>query len=301
MNGNSPLPRRLSLLHADTPGKIDENDLPLASPALALRLPSLAYPDGFFVLAAIWSREGRSDEECRRDLFRTALSFKRKCAEAGIPPERVPLSVEDLRLIGDDLSVLDALAAVGVISVAPFWRGENALGGAWDTGIGLSDFGRRAIERALALGLIPDVSHASKKATDGILSICERAGRPAIASHVGFFTLRAHGRNISDRDAGRIARLGGLIGITFHAPHLTDFPRAGIGDAVSHLVYGFERFPDAIALGSDFDGTDETPAGLSSSDDLLALAAALSEAGLSDAAIDAIFYRNADRFFARSE
>ena len=27
MNGKSPLPRRLSLLHADTPGKIDENDL----------------------------------------------------------------------------------------------------------------------------------------------------------------------------------------------------------------------------------------------------------------------------------
>ena len=301
MNRKSPRPRRLVLLHADTPGKIDENDLPLASPALALRLPSLDYPDGFFVLAAIWSREGRSDEECRRDLFRTALSFKRKCAEAGIPPGRVPLSVEDLRLIGDDLSALDAFPSLGIVSVAPFWRGENALGGAWDTGIGLSDFGRRAIERSLALGLIPDVSHASEKATDGILSICERKRQPAIASHVGFFTLRAHGRNISDRDAGRIARLGGLVGITFHAPHLTDFPRAGIGDVASHLVYGFERFPDAIALGSDFDGTEKTPAGLSSSDDLLALAAALSEAGLSDAAIDAIFYRNADRFFARSE
>ena len=31
------------------------------------------------------------------------------------------------------------------------------------------------------------------------------------------------------------------------------------------------------------------------------LAAALSDAGLSDAAIDAIFYRNADRFFSRSD
>ena len=301
MNDKSPFPRRLTLLHADTPGKIDENDLPLSSPALALRLPSLAFPDGFRVLAAIWSRAGRSDGECLCDLYRTALSFKRKCAAAGIPPERLPLSVEDLKLIGDDLSLLDAFPSLGIVSVAPFWRGENALGGAWDTEIGLSDLGRRAIERSLALGLIPDVSHASKKATDGILTICERESKPAIASHVGFFALQPHGRNISDRDAGRIARLGGLVGITFHAPHLTGFPRAGIGDVAAHLVYGFERFPEAIALGSDFDGTDETPEGLSSSDDLFALAAALSDAGLSDAAIDAIFYRNADRFFSRSD
>lgn len=301
MNGTHHLPRRLALLHADTPGKCLENDLPLASPALALRLPSLAYPDGFRVLSAIWSREGRSDGECRRDLFRTALSFKRKCDAAGIPRDRVPLSVEDLRLIGNDLSALDALAAVGVVSVAPFWRGENALGGAWDTGIGLSDFGQRAIERSLALGLIPDVSHASEKATDGILTLCERAGKPAIASHVGFFALCPHGRNVADRNAERIARLGGLVGITFHAPHLTGRPRADIGDVVSHLIYGFKRFPDAIALGSDFDGTDRTPAGLSSSDGLFALAAALSRAGLSDAAIDAIFFQNADRFFSRSE
>ena len=301
MNRTHPLPRRLALLHADTPDKCDRNDLPLASAALALRLSSLPYPDGFRVLAAIWSREGRSDEECRRDFFRTALSFKRKCEAAGIPPDRVPLSVEDLRLIGNDLAALDALATVGVISVAPFWRGENALGGAWDTGNGLTEFGRRAIERSLSLGLIPDVSHASREAADGILTLCERAEKPAIASHVGFFSLCQHGRNIADRTAERIARLGGLIGITFHAPHLTGRPRAELGDAVAHLIYGFRKFPDAIALGSDFDGTDELPAGLSSSDDLPALAAALSGAGLSEGAIDAIFYRNADRFFSRSE
>ena len=299
MNEPTARPGRLTLLHADTPGKTDELDLPLSSPALSLRLPSLPYPDGFRVMAAIWSRGGRSDGDCLSDFFRTALSFRRKCAAANIPAERLPLSVEDLRLIGNDPAKLDALAAAGVVSVAPFWAGENALGGAWDTDAGLSELGRTVIERCFALGLIPDLSHASRESADEMLSMGEAAGRPLIASHVGFDSLRRHGRNLTDRDAARIASLGGLIGITFHAPHLTDRPRAGIGDVVSHLLYGFERFPDAIALGSDFDGTDDLPEGLTASDDLPALTAALADAGLSDAAVDAIASGNADRFFNR--
>ena len=82
-------------------------------------------------------------------------------------------------------------------------------------------------------------------------------------------------------------------------PHLSNDGRATKLDAAAHILYGFRLIPDAIALGSDFDGTDELPDGLASSDDLPALAAALSEAGMGDAGIDAVFSRNADRFFKR--
>ena len=299
MKKTTRCPARLSVLHADTPLKSDLYDLPLSSPALALRLTSRVFPGGTNALAAIWCLEGRSDQACLFDLYRIAASFREKCEAAGIPKERVPLSVEDLRLIGNDLSVLDELSKIGVLSVIPFWRGENALGGAWDTEKGLTDFGRAAIARCLALGLIPDVSHASRQSTDGILSLCERAGKVAIASHVGFDGLCPHGRNLTDRDAFRIANLGGLVGITFHAPHLSPTGRASTADVTRHLLYGFARFPDAIALGADFDGTDELPEGLPTSDALPSLAAALSSAGLSDRAIDAIFFRNAERFFSR--
>lgn len=299
MDKSTPFPRRLTLLHADTPLKTTLSDLPLDDPALSLRLPSLPWRDGFRVLSAIWSRTGRSDAECRDDLFRIAASFRTKCDLAGIPRDRVPLSVEDLRLIGEGLSLLDAFAQAGVISVAPFWRGENALGGAWDTDVGLTDFGRRAIERCFDIGLIPDVSHASRKATDEMISLGEQRNRPVIASHVGFDAVCPHGRNLTDEAAERIAKLGGLVGITFHAPHLSRTGTATVRDAVSHILYGFRLIPQAIALGSDFDGTDLLPDGLSSSDDLPALAAALSDAGLPDAGIDAVFSRNADRFFTR--
>ena len=299
MNDKPHVPVRLTVLHADTPTRMEGSDLPCSSAALAVRLTSLSDYSGFRVVSAVWSRAGRTDDECRGDLFKTVLSFRRKCAAEGIPPASVPLSVEDLRPIGRDLTLLDALAAAGVVSVIPFWRGENALGGAWDTDVGLTDFGRAAIDRCFALGLIPDLSHASRRAADEMLSMGESRGLPVIASHVGFDALRPHGRNLTDRDAERLADLGGLIGVTFHAPHLTPDGRAGIGDVAAHLLYGFARFPDAIALGCDFDGTDEVPEGLSSTSDLPALARALSDAGIPDGGIDAIFSRNADRFFDR--
>ena len=299
MSEKAPFPARLTILHADTPTKADQFDLPCSSPSLALRLTSLSAYNGFRAVCAIFSREGRTEPECRSDLFRTVFSFRRRCAEAGVEPSRVLFSVEDLRPIGRDLTLLDALPALGVISVIPFWRGENALGGGWDTDAGLSDFGRAAIENCFALGLIPDISHASRRSSDEILSMGEAFGRPVIASHVGFDALRPHGRNLTDEEARRIAALGGLIGITFHAPHLTNDQNAGIGDVVRHLIYGYSRFPAATALGADFDGTDRLPEGLSSSDDLPALAAALAAEGITDGGIEAIYSGNADRFFDR--
>ena len=292
-------PDRLTILHADTPGKTDERDLPLSSPALSLPLTALSAYSGFRVVAAIWCREGRSDAECREDLFRIANGFRRKCAAAKIPPSSTLLSVEDLRLIENDLSALDALVSLGVVSVIPFWRGENALGGGWDTDVGLSPLGREAIGRCFDLGLIPDLSHASRRSADEILRMAEWRGLPVIASHVGFDVLCPHGRNLTDRDARRVAALGGLVGVTFHAPHLSKSGRADLSTVVSHLSHGLSVCPDAIALGTDFDGTDELPAGLSSASDLPALAAALLQSGATEREIDAIFSGNADRFFDR--
>ena len=299
MNDAFPFPDRLTVLHADTPVKTDLYALPLSSTALSVRLTSLSEYSGFRVAAAVWCRTGRTDAECREDLFRTVSAFRRRCDEAGIPPSRVLFSVEDLRLIGNDLAFLDRLAALGVVSVIPFWRGENALGGGWDTDVGLSPFGREAIARCFTLGLIPDVSHASRRSTDEILSMGEARGLAVIASHVGFDPLNPHGRNLTDRDARRIAALGGLVGVTFHAPHLNPSGRAGILDVVSHLLHGLSLCPDAISLGTDFDGTDELPDGLFSTDDLPALAEALYSAGLSPREVSAIFSSNADRFFGR--
>ena len=287
-----PIPKRLFLLHADTPTRAHDLCLPYDSPALCAGRSSLSPFQTARVIYALWCRKGRTDDECWSDFFRDVCRFRQGTGETAFA-----LSVEDLRLLSGDLSRLAVLRAAGVRSAIPFWQGENPLGGAWDTEIGLSDFGEAAIGRCFESGLIPDVSHASRKSCDAILGMGETRGLPVIASHVGFDALCRHGRNLTDSDASRIASLGGLIGITFHAPHLAASGRADLSDVVSHIRYGFSRFPRAIALGSDFDGTEKTPDGLFSASDLPALAKALYDSGFTEEDVDAVFYLNAAQFF----
>ncbi|MDR1092948.1 MAG: membrane dipeptidase, partial [Clostridiales bacterium] len=54
-----------------------------------------------------------------------------------------------------------------------------------------------------------------------------------------------------------------------------------------------------LAIGTDFNGTPDLPRGLKTYRDFNRLAADLSEQGISDATIENIFHKNADRFFNR--
>tara|TARA_R110000824_G_scaffold118960_14_gene271995 strand:+ start:108018 stop:109262 length:1245 start_codon:yes stop_codon:yes gene_type:complete len=75
---------------------------------------------------------------------------------------------------------------------------------------GLSAFGRQVIARCNDLGLMVDVSHASKAAT---LQTIEASHVPVIASHSAIFALNPHARNMSDEELKALAAKGGVIQI----------------------------------------------------------------------------------------
>jgi membrane dipeptidase len=75
---------------------------------------------------------------------------------------------------------------------------------------GLSDFGREVIARCNDLGLMVDVSHASKAAS---LQAIEASRVPVIASHSSVFALHPHARNMSDEEMKALAAKGGVIQI----------------------------------------------------------------------------------------
>lgn len=75
---------------------------------------------------------------------------------------------------------------------------------------GLSAFGRQVIARCNDLGLMVDVSHASKAAT---LQAIEASRVPVIASHSAVFALHPHARNMSDEEMKALAAKGGVIQI----------------------------------------------------------------------------------------
>lgn len=86
---------------------------------------------------------------------------------------------------------------------------------------GLSDFGRALVARANDLGLIVDVSHASKAAA---LEAIELSRAPVIASHSAVHALAAHPRNMTDEEMKALAAKGGVIQIVAFDAYLHDVP-----------------------------------------------------------------------------
>ena len=189
------------------------------------------------------------------------------------------------------LEAVEALHAEGyrVMGLQHFF--DNALGGSLhgQSGAGLTPFGRRAVAEMDRLGIVIDVAHSAEAVVRDVLAATDR---PLIVSHTGFGGHCPGPRNISDDLMAEIAARGGLIGVGFWADAICDDTPAGIADAIA---YGVERFgEDAIALGSDFDGTVTTrldAAGLPLITD------ALLARGLSEEQVRKVMGGNAVRFF----
>lgn len=216
-------------------------------------------------------------------------------------PERFGaiLAVENGSLIGDRIERVDELAEAGVKLMNPVWAGDNLIGGAWDTHHGLTSFGGEVICRALDCGITPDLSHASDEMAKEILKIAARKEKPVIASHSCARSIHPHGRNLPDEYFAEIMASGGIVGLSFCPPHLSDgeCTMETIRRHLEHyLSLGGE---DHIAIGADWDGIDTTPEGVSSIRDIPALADYLRGYGWSQELLHKLFYQNAADFFAR--
>ncbi len=131
------------------------------------------------------------------------------------------IGIENGYSLGHDLARLDAAHARGArylglvhagnndlcTSSAPnVDKGEPAWGSAGDTG--MSAFGRGAVARANALGMMVDVSHASDNCVRDVLAV---STAPIIASHSSARALVDHKRNIPDELLRAIAAKGGVV------------------------------------------------------------------------------------------
>lgn len=82
---------------------------------------------------------------------------------------------------------------------------------------GLSAYGRRVVAEMNRLGIMVDVSHASKKAMLDIVGI---SMAPVIASHSGVYGLRSTKRNLDDEQLLALKENGGVIHIVGYSDYL---------------------------------------------------------------------------------
>ena len=169
---------------------------------------------------------------------------------------------------------------------------DNELGGSLHgrSKAGLTDFGRKAVKKMQALDIIIDVAHSSERSVRDVLAL---SGEPVMVSHGGLASHcpRTANRNMPDDILLEIARRGGIIGIGYFEGAVCDISPKGIADTMMAAVKLMGE--NAVALGSDFDGTVITALDTS---ELAAITHELLAAGMPEPVIAKVMGENVQRF-----
>lgn len=288
-------------LHSDTLYEAYVNRLSPIS-ASTLQAPLGISPfDQTHRLSAIWCSNELDDETCFREYLAIHAYTEDSVSHEGLPGGiGFSYAVEDARLLAGKLERMETLAAHNVKVLTLTWQGISSVGGAWDTEMGLTDFGKAIVRNAAALGLTLDISHASDQTAKETLLIAERCNASVIASHSNSRLVCPHKRNLSDYLFDALSEREALVGISMVPYHLQENGCAKLSDVFSHILHFLSRrnAEKTLAIGSDFDGVSTLPEGISSLSDLPKLYRHI-ESVLGKVATEAIFYENASRFFSQ--
>ena len=211
------------------------------------------------------------------------------------------LAIEDARALSGSLATLRMYYALGVRALTLAWNDDNDVtdGANSICDNGLTEFGRQVVKEMNRLHMIVDVSHISKKGFWDVLSV---SSAPVMASHSNCMAICHHLRNLDDAQIKALIKMQGFIGINLYPPFLSPNGRADIKTVLAHIEYILELGGENIlGLGSDFDGVDCLPDGISNAAEYTRLFDEMSSCGYSDALINKITHENMIRFMARIE
>ena len=173
---------------------------------------------------------------------------------------------------------------------------DNELGGSLHgrSQAGLTKFGREAVKEMVSQEIMIDVAHSSVQTVRDVLALTDA---PIFISHGGTIAHcpKTKNRNLPDDVLKQIAARKGIIGIGYFSGVICDISPDGIAAAIIDAVNLLG--PDAIALGSDYDGTVTVSLDTS---ELAAITDALLRAGLDKATIRKVMGENARRFFSEN-
>jgi membrane dipeptidase len=162
------------------------------------------------------------------------------------------LSMEGAEPLGYDPSLLDAFWILGVRMLALTWNRRNpfADGLGEPTDGGLSQLGRRLVDRAVDLGMILDLAHASQRT---FFEVLERAAdSPVVVSHAGCRTVYDTPRNLSDDQLRALAERGGVLGV-MAIPLSVDLAAPSLERVLDHIDHAVSVMGvDHVGIGADF-------------------------------------------------
>lgn len=173
------------------------------------------------------------------------------------------IGIENGFVIGTDLDLLDRYHALGGRYMTLVHNGHNDIAdsaqpreefgdqGPSEHG-GVSDFGAEVIQRMNELGIMVDISHASKAAA---LEAMDLSAAPVIASHSSVRALTDHVRNLDDETLLRLRDDGGVVQIVAYEDYVGDENSRAVVDLVDHIDYAVDLIGiEHVGISSDFGG-----------------------------------------------
>lgn len=190
--------------------------------------------------------------------------------------------IENGYAIGLDIDNVDRFRSRGVAYMTLCHNGDNDICDSHKGNHehnGLSDFGKRVVERMNRVGMMVDLSHASEKSFWDAL---ECSSKPIICSHSSGRALCDHTRNLTDEQMRALAASGGVAQVCMYSGFLKIEEDATVCDAVRHIMHMIDVMGvDHVGIGSDFDGGGGIP-GLEDASWFVSLTQRLIAQGLSD-------------------
>ena len=200
--------------------------------------------------------------------------------------------VENGYAIGLDIDNIDRLRSRGVAYMTLCHNGDNDICDSHKGNHehnGLSEFGKRVVERMNKVGMMVDLSHASEKSFWDAL---ECSSKPIICSHSSSRALCDHTRNLTDEQMRALARSGGVAQVCMYSGFLKKEEDATVIDAVRHIMHMIDAMGvDHVGIGSDFDGGGGIP-GLEDASWFVSLTGRLMAEGLTEEQLSLLWGRN---------
>ncbi len=200
------------------------------------------------------------------------------------------LTIEGPAGFGYDPDLLEELYKEGFRISTLGWNESNPLAGSNVTGGGLTELGKRFVEKAQDLGILIDVSHISDEAFWDIMDITQA---PVIATHSNSRAVWDVSRNLTDDMFRAICQTGGVAGFNQYASFIGESPN--LDTCCDHILHFMELDPSGkhISLGGDLDGCEELPVGFAGVQDYPSFASQLLRRGLDENTVYDIFWNNA--------
>jgi len=160
--------------------------------------------------------------------------------------------LQDGGCIGENINLLEILYNEGVRFIQVSFNKANAIGhGSTESKEkGLTEFGKKVVEKMNALRMVVDVSHCNYQTT---LDAIRSSEKPVMVTHSSCKSVFTHDRAKTDEEIKALAENNGFFGVLLVPSFLSANPRPDFDIVIKHLRHAISIMGiDRVGIGSDW-------------------------------------------------